>query len=95
MKKINVSVEVEVLSILLEKKAKETTRKRNTIRNAHVNYIRKQPMKLLDISTGLMQCKVCGSTHFALVWRTFTNKIGDRITNYKRGAWQCQNGCKI
>ena len=41
-------------------------------------------MKLLNPSSGLMECRVCGSRHYALV------KSG----RYRRGAWQCQNGCR-
>ena len=40
-------------------------------------------MKLLDPSTGLMECKVCGDRHFADL----------RDGHYKRGSWQCLNGC--
>lgn len=42
-------------------------------------------MKLIDPSTGLMQCRVCGSVHWANL------RSGG---HYCRGSWQCQNGCK-
>ncbi|MBP7508950.1 MAG: hypothetical protein KA807_14150 [Prolixibacteraceae bacterium] len=91
MKNLN---EVERMFIQLSQRAKETSDKRNALRKARVRYVRKQPMKLLDMSTGLMQCKICGATHFAQSGRTYVNKLGDRVSTYKRGAWQCQNGCK-
>ena len=43
-------------------------------------------MKLLDASTGLMECKVCGARHCANL------KSGGK---YRRGSWQCQNGCRL
>ena len=42
----------------------------------------KRPMKLIDPHTGLMECAVCGSTH----WANITPQSGGR---YYRGAWQC------
>lgn len=46
----------------------------------------KKVMKLLDPSSGLMECKICGARHNANL------KEGGKFT---RGAWQCRNGCKI
>ena len=46
----------------------------------------KKVMKLLDPSTGFMECKICGSVHFASL------KSGGF---YQRGSWQCMNGCKM
>jgi hypothetical protein len=43
-------------------------------------------MKLINPSTGLMECKVCGRQHIA-------NLRGGGF--YKRGSWQCTNGCVI
>ena len=43
-------------------------------------------MKLIDPSTGLMECRVCGSTHFANL---------KRGGYYVRGSWQCQSGCSL
>jgi hypothetical protein len=43
-------------------------------------------MKLVDPYTGLMECRVCGSRHHA------NFKFGGR---YRRGSWQCINGCKL
>ena len=91
MKNLN---EVERMFIQLSQRAKETSGERNALRKARLRYVRKQPMKLLDMSTGLMQCKICGATHFAQSGRTYVNKLGDRVSSYKRGAWQCQNGCR-
>jgi hypothetical protein len=54
----------------------------------HRNYISKQPMELINEYTGEMKCKVCGSIH----WATIKPQRNGR---YYRGAWQCQNGCKI
>jgi hypothetical protein len=45
-------------------------------------------MKLLDPGTGLMECKVCGARHLASI-------RPDSGGRYYRGAWQCQNGCKL
>jgi hypothetical protein len=45
-------------------------------------------MKLIDPSTGLMECKVCGAQHFAMI-RPHSNGY------YYRGSWQCVNGCSI
>ena len=45
-------------------------------------------MKLVNPSTGEMACKVCGARHFA-------NIKPDSGGKFYRGAWQCQNGCKI
>ena len=45
-------------------------------------------MKLIDPHTGLMECKVCGSTHVA-------NIKPDSGGKYYRGSWQCVNGCKL
>ena len=43
-------------------------------------------MKLVDPRTGKMQCRMCGSVHWANVGS------GGR---YYRGSWQCQNGCRL
>ena len=46
----------------------------------------KKVMRLVDPNSGLMECKVCGQTHYANL------KEGG---SYKRGSWQCVNGCKL
>jgi hypothetical protein len=46
----------------------------------------KKVMKLVDPSTGQMECKVCGSVQWA-------NLRGGG--HYYRGSWQCQNGCRL
>lgn len=46
-------------------------------------------MKLIDPSTGRMECKVCGAEHYA---NLRPNREGG---GYKRGCWQCVNGCKL
>ncbi len=56
--------------------------------NAHIRYIRKQPMELINEYTGEMKCKVCGSVH----WASIKPRSNGR---YYRGSWQCQYGCKI
>jgi len=48
----------------------------------------KKVMKLLDATTGLMECTVCGHRHYAKIR---PNSGG----NYYRGSWQCANGCKL
>lgn len=42
-------------------------------------------MRLVDASTGLVECKVCGDT------KIINTKPGG---GSYRGAWQCLNGCK-
>jgi hypothetical protein len=46
----------------------------------------KKVMRLLDPSTGLMECKICGRMHFA-------NR--GRGGYFLRGSWQCLNGCRL
>lgn len=53
----------------------------------------KKVMKLIDPSTGLMECKVCGSRHFASLQSGYDR--ADGVTRYYRGSWQCQNKCKL
>lgn len=48
----------------------------------------KKVMKLVDSTTGQMECKVCGAVHCALV-------KPESNGNYLRGSWQCQHGCKL
>src|SRR5258708_5455953 len=43
-------------------------------------------MKLIDSCTGMMECKVCGARHCASL------KHGG---GYRRGSWQCVNGCRL
>ena len=43
-------------------------------------------MKLIVPSTGLMKCKVCGLEHIAQL---------QEGGHYKKGSWQCTNGCVI
>ena len=42
-------------------------------------------MKLIDGSTGLMECKTCGATHFANL------KPSTEGGGYYRSSWQCSN----
>jgi len=44
-------------------------------------------MKLVDGSTGLMECTVCKTQHHAMIKPSSNGK-------YYRGNWQCANGCK-
>ena len=44
------------------------------------------PMKLIDLHTGHMQCRVCGSEHYASVKPGSGGK-------FHRGSWQCVNKC--
>jgi hypothetical protein len=43
-------------------------------------------MKLIDPHTNMMQCKVCGGVHMAML------KGGG---HFYRGSWQCHYGCKL
>jgi hypothetical protein len=45
-------------------------------------------MRLIDMYTGRMECKVCGAEHYASI-KPQSNG------HYYRGSWQCQYGCKI
>jgi hypothetical protein len=49
----------------------------------------KGPMKLIDASSGLMECRICGSGHHASLQSC--SERADGITNYFRGSWQCGN----
>lgn len=42
-------------------------------------------MRLVDASTGVMECKVCGVRHSAVI-------LPDG--KFRRGSWQCRNGCR-
>jgi uncharacterized membrane protein YdbT with pleckstrin-like domain len=46
----------------------------------------RKAMRLLNLNTGLMVCKVCGSEHYASI-------KPDSGGRYYRGVWQCLNGC--
>ena len=48
----------------------------------------KKVMKLIDPSSGLMECKVCGARHHA-------NIKPQSGGHYYRGSWQCVHGCKL
>lgn len=50
-------------------------------------------MKLIDPSSGLMECKVCGKRHIASLQSGFDRK--DEVTRYYRGSWQCKDKCKL
>ena len=47
------------------------------------------PMKLIDASSALMECHVCGSRHRASLQSGYERADGK--TNYFRGSWQCSN----
>ena len=53
----------------------------------------KKVMRLIDPITGKMECKVCGSIHFAQI-QSGTERADGKARFY-RGSWQCQNGCKL
>ncbi len=51
----------------------------------------KKVMKLIDPSSGLMECKVCGAQKYAsLISAPFSSK-----SRWHRGSWQCLNGCTV
>jgi hypothetical protein len=72
----------------MPKEESETSCKNSTIRNSHIRYIEKQPMELINEYIGEMKCKVCGAIHLASIKPRSNGR-------FYRGAWQCQNGCKI
>ncbi len=45
------------------------------------------PMKIIDGSSGLMECRVCGSRHCANLQSGYLR--ADGITRYCRGSYQC------
>ena len=45
-------------------------------------------MKLVDASTGLMKCRVCGAELFAKFERGTEG-------NYKIESWKCSKGCEM
>ena len=47
------------------------------------------PMKVIDQSSGLMECRVCGSSHIASIQSGLER--ADGITRYYRGSYQCSN----
>lgn len=47
------------------------------------------PMKLIDASSGLMECRICGSRHYANIQSGAER--ADGVPNYFRGSWQCGN----
>jgi hypothetical protein len=49
----------------------------------------KGPMKLIDASSGLMECGVCGSRHNARLQSGSDRADGQ--TNFYRGSWQCSD----
>jgi hypothetical protein len=44
----------------------------------------KKAMKLVNASTGLLECKTCGSVHFADIKPMSGG-------HFYRGAWECRN----
>ena len=46
-------------------------------------------MKLIEASSGLMECRVCGFRHCASLQSGLDR--ADGITRYYRGSWQCSN----
>ncbi|HUX56012.1 MAG TPA: hypothetical protein VMV77_03495 [Bacteroidales bacterium] len=53
--------------------------------------MKKKVMKLINPSTGLAECKVCGATKYI----SFVNKPFSSKSRYPRGSWQCVNGCNL
>jgi hypothetical protein len=49
----------------------------------------KGPMKLIDASSGLMECRVCASRHVASLQSGYQR--ADGVTRFYRGSWQCSN----
>lgn len=46
------------------------------------------PMKLVNKYTNEMECRVCGSIHFASIKPQSGGK-------FYRGSWQCRYGCTL
>jgi hypothetical protein len=49
----------------------------------------KGPMKLIDASSGLMECRVCGSRHCGNLQSGLER--ADGVTRYRKGSYQCSN----
>jgi hypothetical protein len=49
----------------------------------------RKSMKLVDPSTGKMECKACGSVHFANIQSGLDR--ADGVSRYYRGSWQCSD----
>lgn len=49
----------------------------------------KGSMKLIDASSGLMECRICDSRHYASLQSGHDR--ADGVTRYYRGSWQCSN----
>jgi hypothetical protein len=49
----------------------------------------KGPMKLIDASSGLMECRVCASRHVASLQSGYQR--ADGVTRFYRGSCQCSN----
>ena len=49
----------------------------------------KGPMKLIDASSGLMECRVCGFRHYPSIQSG--SERADGITRYRKGSYQCSN----
>lgn len=47
------------------------------------------PMKLIDASSGLMECRVCGSRHCGNLQSGLER--ADGVTRYRKGSYQCSN----
>jgi len=54
----------------------------------------KKVMKLINPSSGLMECKVCGSRHLANLLPAYKQKNG-KSGFYYYGSWQCIYKCKL
>jgi hypothetical protein len=52
------------------------------------NKMAKKVMRLVDSSTGMKECKVCGAVHIASI-KPMSGGC------FYRGSWQCQYGCKM
>jgi hypothetical protein len=49
----------------------------------------KGPMKLIDASSGLMECRVCCSRHVASIQSG--SERADGVTRFYHGSWQCSD----
>ncbi len=47
------------------------------------------PMKVIDASSGLMECRACGSRHCASLQSGYLR--ADGVTRFYKGSWQCGN----
>lgn len=47
------------------------------------------PMRVIDGSSGLMECRICGNSHYGNLQSGYLR--ADGVTRYYRASYQCSN----